>query len=93
MDSTPRKPSATRRFLRSYLGRIVIALVLIAIVQLTFVWLTVVLPYQQEQRIARKIEALGGFINSVYVGSNSTPQSVQDNTYFPQSISLISIHG
>ena len=46
-----------RWFLRTYLGRIGVALFLIVIVQATYIWLFVVLPYQREKQIAEKIKA------------------------------------
>ena len=78
MDTTPRKRSVARWFLRTYLGRIIIALILIVVVQLTSFWLLFVLPYQREQRIAKKIEALGGYVGFSEMPSDWIPAFVCD---------------
>ena len=68
--TTRRRQSVVTSFLRSYIGRIIIASVLIVIVQATFIWLTVVVPYQREKQIEKAIEALGGFV----VWNNEVPR-------------------
>ena len=74
MDSAPRKPSKARRFFRSYLGRAVIGLALIGVIQFIVI-LIIVLPYRREQRIAAKIEALGGRVKWIYSGPDWVPLS------------------
>ncbi len=60
MDNVSHKLSITRWFRRSYFARIIIALVLIAVIQLTVFWLNFVLPVQREHWVASKVEDLGG---------------------------------
>ncbi len=60
MDNSSQKQSIARWFRRSYAGRIITALVLIAVIQLAVIWLNFLLPVQREHWVASKIEALGG---------------------------------
>jgi len=76
MTTTPRKQSVARWFSRTYIGRIIIALVLIVVVQLALFWLIVVLPYQREQRIEEKIEAVRGKVYWVYRGPSWIPNAL-----------------
>lgn len=59
IEKTPRKPSKMRRFFRSFLGRAVIGLILIAIV-CSCVWGQVIVGRLKEERIAQKIAEAGG---------------------------------
>ena len=59
VEKTHRKPSKMRRFLRSYFGRIVVALILIVVISSSIWWQTFA-EYQKELRIAQRIEASGG---------------------------------
>jgi Leucine-rich repeat (LRR) protein len=53
----------------------VIALVALVVVQVIFVWMTVIWQYQQEQKIARHIAAIGGDVWTSYYGPNWFPGS------------------
>ena len=69
------EPVAVWQFLRRHFVRIVIGAVLVVVVYgMLIVWM----PYQREQRIARKIEAQGGDVAFQYAGPIWIPQSVQD---------------
>ena len=60
MDNSSQKQSIARWFRRSYTGRIITAIGLIAVIQLVVFWLNFVLPIQREHWLAGKVEALGG---------------------------------
>ena len=60
VDNSSQKQSIARWFRRSYTGRIIAALGLIAAIQLAVFWLNFLLPVQREHWVASKIEALGG---------------------------------
>jgi len=75
-----------------YLGRIVVALVLIPVVQVVFVWLSVVLPYQRERQIAARVEVLGGKVQVEYRGPVWISQSLQGRLPFFDRITDIQVH-
>ncbi len=53
------KRSAAQRFLRSYFGRICVALLLIVLI-VSSLWRQVIAEYKNEQRIALRVQAAGG---------------------------------
>lgn len=79
-----------RQFLRRHFVRIVIGAVLMATV---YGMLTVWMPYQREQRIAREIESLGGKVEFKYCGPNWISQSIRDRTLFFERIWSIDLRG
>ena len=75
MDNTPYEPMMVWQFLRRHFVRIVIGAVLaVAVSGLLSVWM----PYQRDQRIAREIEAHGGQVVFRYAGPDWIPNSVRD---------------
>lgn len=69
------EPLMTWRFFRTYAVRIVIGAVLVASASIAvFSWV----PYQREQRIARKIEAFDGTVVWQYNGPKWIPKAVHD---------------
>ena len=75
MDETPREPAMAWRFIRAYAVRIVIGTVLL--VEL-YVVTRLYATYRREQRIARKIESVGGRASFLYSGPNWIPQSIRN---------------
>ena len=75
MDETPREPVMVWQFVRRHFARIVIGAVLVVVVStIVFVWL----PYLREQRVARKIEAHGGYVSFEYVGPTWVPLALEN---------------
>ncbi|WP_010583279.1 leucine-rich repeat domain-containing protein [Schlesneria paludicola] len=78
MDEVSRRPANTRRFLRSYLGWIVLTLMLIAVIQSYILW-AFVSSFQDERRIAAKIESLGGRVEFRFTGPMWVPKSIRSH--------------
>jgi Leucine-rich repeat (LRR) protein len=94
MNEVVRESIPRFQFIRQHFGQIVVGVILIAIV---YGGMTVLFPRLREQRIARRIESLGGFVNRVHFSPNpfsptSIPQSGQRRSLFPQIVYRISMH-
>jgi len=87
-----RKPSTLRRFFRSYFGRIVLALILIAVIQLYGIWATIVFPHLREKRIAQRIESLGGTVEWEDRGPVWIPEPICDRIRVFWTITKIEIN-
>ena len=81
-----------KRLHSQYLERIVVALFLIPIVQVVFVWLYVVLPYQREWQIAAKVVVLGGKVHVESDGGDWISQLFQGRFPFVDGIADIQFH-
>jgi hypothetical protein len=76
MDTKPGKSSVARWFVRSYFGRIAVALLMITIIQFYVIW-RIANSYQREQRTAEQIIALGGTVGIEHDRPAWIPQSIQ----------------
>ena len=79
MEATTDERLMVLQFLRRHFVRIVIGAVMAVVV---YGLLTVWMPYQREQRIAKEIESHGGAVDFEYVGPDWMPQSVKDSPLF-----------
>jgi len=90
MDETPRKPVKAWRFIRAHVGQMVIgAVLLVAVLSAVLV----LLPYQRELQIARKINSLGGSIGYGYGGPSSVPQSIRDRVILFDRMYTVTLSG
>ena len=90
MNEMPRKPTKAKRFLQSYLGRVIIGLILIGAIQ-TILFLMITIQYQQEQRIAKTYEALGVKVHSGFCGPTWFPEELGEVLPFFQRVVSISL--
>ncbi|MEK6258087.1 MAG: hypothetical protein AABP62_05655 [Planctomycetota bacterium] len=90
MDETSHEPGMVGRFLRTHAVRIVTGVVLLILVCGV---MSVYVPYQREQRIARKIETLEGAVNWHYRGPDWVPLSWRDRMSFCDRIATVGLDG
>ena len=83
---------AARQYLQSFRGRIVVALTLIAAVLLLQLFM-ILIPYQREQRILEKIQALQGKAEFEDTEQSWIPQEIQARIRFIPRIKRVSIQG
>ncbi len=88
MDDASRQTATAWQFVRQHLGRIVVGVILVGIV---YGAIAVVLPYQREKRMARKVETLGGKVEWDYYGSNFVPLQVRDKFPFFHRIQSVEL--
>ena len=90
MDDAPHEPVKAWQFLRRHFVRIVIGAVMAVVV---YGLLTVWMPYQREQRIAKEILSDGGQVKFVYSGPDWLPQGVRKRLPFLERIHSVVLTG